>query len=123
MTRPAVRPADTASEIPGPAWVARLAAECAHLAHRLDRLQDVLAGLAGGAGADDATVEGVQTLDLATQEAHALAALLAATARHASGEWRIDPEEATRGLPLADIVNRLNDRPTRPAASGDADLF
>lgn len=104
---------------PLPAILRALSGELADLHRDALTLQDVLPG------SDDArAIAGLQRLDSLTQTLDALAAYTAGLGEALAAGAPLNPERATRAMPLAALAQRLALRGAAPAvAAGKVDLF
>jgi len=95
---------------PTPAAIAleRIGVELARLTGRLARVEAAIGRVVGDAGAASAElVIDLQEIDLARQEAEALAHVLAGVARALPRAARVDLDDAVAALTLGDLARRL----------------
>ena len=111
---------------PTPAAIAleRIGAELGRLTQRLARIEEAIGRVVDDAGPASAElVVDLQEIDLARQEAEALAHVVACVSRSLSRAARVDLEDATAGLTLADLAARLSGCARAQPQACDAVLF
>jgi hypothetical protein len=86
----------------------RMAQELRDLARTVDQLQDAVGRMTTRQLARDGeTMRELQNFDRLEQALAGMADFSDSLARSASGDWRLNPQAAARGVPLGDLALRL----------------
>lgn len=113
-----------AMRTPAHVALARVCAELTRLTERLLRVEEAIGRVLDDAGAASAElVVDLQEIDIARQEAAALAHVIARLAECLPASSNVDLERATRAVALGDLAARLVHGARFSVARSDAVLF
>jgi hypothetical protein len=95
--------------VPVPEVLTTLSHEVRVLSDSVNDLQDLIGNLVvAGAFDGSPSLYELQCLDRISQSLDAISDYLGGISKQSSGEWKIDVAEASRGVKLAEVSERLN---------------